>query len=159
MCIRDSFTAAQTTLIQATVFGMFHVAPGLFLLSKEHADRLGAYVRGGGHLVVGPFSAVEDNNGHLAPGRFPGVLADLLGVDGEEWVPLASPVVYVRQGAVLPLGTVTDRPEYDWATDMEFHAFAAGEGQQRTVAVPTPDGAFARFEVTVSGGQAVAVAL
>ena len=67
--------------------------------------------------------------------------------------------VYVRQGAVLPLGTVTDRPEYDWATDMEFHAYAAEEGQRRTVAVPTPDGGFARFEVTVSGGQTVAVAL
>lgn len=68
------------------------LAPSLFLLSKENADGLGAYVRGGGHLVVGPFSAVADSNGHLVPGRFPGVLADLLGVDGEEWVPLASPV-------------------------------------------------------------------
>lgn len=67
--------------------------------------------------------------------------------------------VYVRQGAVLPLGTVTDRPEYDWATDVEFHAYAAGEGQRKTVAVPTPDGGFARFEVTVAGGQTVAVAL
>ena len=68
------------------------LAPSLFLLTQEHADSLAAYVRGGGHLVVGPFSGVADSNGHLAPGRFPGNLADLLGVDGEEWVPLASPL-------------------------------------------------------------------
>ena len=67
--------------------------------------------------------------------------------------------VYVREGAVLPLGTVTDRPEYDWATDVEFHAFAAVEGQRRTVVVPRADGGFARFEVTVEGGRPVAVAL
>jgi len=64
--------------------------------------------------------------------------------------------VYVREGAVLALGTVTDRPEYDWATDMEFRAFAAPEGQRRMVVVPTPDGGFARFEVTVEDGRAVA---
>jgi beta-galactosidase len=72
-------------------FGLV-LAPSLFLLAQEQADAMGAYVRGGGHLVVGPFSAVADSNGHLALGRFPGVLADVLGVDGEEWIPLASPV-------------------------------------------------------------------
>ena len=67
--------------------------------------------------------------------------------------------MYVREGAVLPLGTVTDRPEYDWAADMEFKAFAPVEGQRKTVAVPKADGGFARFEVTVQGGRPVAVAV
>ena len=94
------------------------LAPGLFLLSKEHADGLGAYVRGGGHLVVSPFSAVADSNGHLAPGRFPGVLADLLGVDGEEWVPLASPVGLVFGEA--PAGQARI-----WAEDLALNSGTA----------------------------------
>ena len=66
--------------------------------------------------------------------------------------------VYVRQGAVLPLGTVTDRPEYEWSKEVEFKAFAAEEGHSRVVTVPTADGGFIPFEVTVSGGQPIAVA-
>ena len=68
------------------------LAPSLFMLGQSNAEALGTFVHSGGHLVVGPFSAVADGNGHLVPGRFPGVLADLLGVDGEEWLPLASPL-------------------------------------------------------------------
>ncbi|MGX9901168.1 beta-galactosidase [Arthrobacter sp. SA17] len=67
------------------------LAPSLFILGQQNAEELGTFVQSGGHLVVGPFSAVADQNGHLVPGRFPGVLAELLGADGEEWLPLASP--------------------------------------------------------------------
>ncbi|MEW9871635.1 beta-galactosidase [Arthrobacter sp. HS15c] len=94
------------------------LAPSLFLLSRENADGLGAYVRRGGHLVVGPFSAVADSNGHLAPGRFPGVLADLLGVDGEEWVPLASSVGVVFGEA--PTGQARI-----WAEDLALNSGTA----------------------------------
>jgi alpha-D-xyloside xylohydrolase len=81
---------------------------------------------------------------------------------GAQWhrkeFPVMEAALYVRQGAVLPLGTVSDRPEYDWANELEFKAFAAVDGQCRTVTVPTADGGFARFEVTVDGGRPVAVA-
>ncbi len=94
------------------------LAPSLFLLTQENADALDVYVRGGGHLVVGPFSAVADGNGHLAPGRFPRVLADLLGVDGEEWLPLASPVSLVFGEA--PAGQA-----HIWAEDLALNSDAA----------------------------------
>jgi beta-galactosidase len=42
--------------------------------------------------VVGPFSGLADGNGHLRQGRFPAVLAAMLGVTGEEWRPLAGSV-------------------------------------------------------------------
>ncbi|MGP9501500.1 alpha-xylosidase [Specibacter sp. AOP5-B1-6] len=71
---------------------------------------------------------------------------------------------YVRPGAVLPLGTVTDRPEYDWPREVEFTAFAPVEGQQSVVAIPTQGGGSAVFDVTVtnvhgnnSGSQVTAV--
>ena len=104
------------------------LAPNLFLLAKEHADALGVYVRGGGHLVVGPFSGVADSNGHLAPSRFPGALADLLGVDGEEWVPLGSP-------AGLMFGEAPAGQARIWAEDLALNSGTAevvahfGEGR------------------------------
>ena len=63
---------------------------------------------------------------------------------------------WVREGAVLPIGTVSDRPDYDWARDMQFRAFAAADGT-RHIAVPSPDGSTTDFEVTVSGGDVSAV--
>ncbi len=59
--------------------------------------------------MVGPFSAVADGNGHLAPGRFPSVLAELLGVGGEEWRPLAGPVG-LDFGAAPAAGTPGSAP-------------------------------------------------
>ncbi|WJH24185.1 alpha-xylosidase [Pseudarthrobacter defluvii] len=58
---------------------------------------------------------------------------------------------WVREGAVLPLGTVTDRPDYDWAGNVEFKAFAAPDGARR-ITVPSPDGSWTEFEVTVRDG-------
>jgi beta-galactosidase len=75
-------------------------------------------VQRGGHLVVGPFSAVADGNGHLVPGRFPGVLADLLGVDGEEWLPLASPLRVEFGGEVPAEQTDTSWHASIWAEDL-----------------------------------------
>jgi alpha-D-xyloside xylohydrolase len=63
---------------------------------------------------------------------------------------------WVREGAVLPIGTVSDRPDYDWARNMQFQAFAAADGTRR-IGVPSPDGSTTAFEVTVSGGDVSAV--
>ncbi|WP_426228429.1 beta-galactosidase [Pseudarthrobacter sp. DSP2-3-2b1] len=118
------------------------VAPSLFLLAPEHSNSLAAYVRGGGQLVVGPFSAVADSNGHLADGRFPGSLADLLGVDGEEWVPLASPVE-VRFGPIQAVQA------HIWAEDLALRGntgkvmahFGAGRLEGRPAVVRNCHGA------------------
>ena len=68
------------------------LVPSLFLLRDDHAARLAGWVERGGSAVVGPFSGVADGNGHLRQGRFPSVLAGMLGASGEEWRPLAGPV-------------------------------------------------------------------
>lgn len=65
---------------------------------------------------------------------------------------------WVREGAVLPIGTVSDRPDYDWAQDMRFQAFAAQDGTRR-VAVPSPGGSTTVFEVTVADGGVSAVVI
>ena len=55
------------------------VAPALNVLTPEAARNLEAYVRGGGHLVLGQRSAMKDEDNSLWPQRQPGPLASLLG--------------------------------------------------------------------------------
>ena len=55
------------------------VAPHLNVLTASQAKALAAYVRGGGHLVLGPRSGMKDDANALWPERQPGPLADLLG--------------------------------------------------------------------------------
>nr|WP_049828854.1 beta-galactosidase [Arthrobacter sp. RIT-PI-e] len=74
------------------------LAPSLFLLRSEHAAVLTAWGHAGGTAVVGPFSAVADEHAHLRQGRFPSVLAELLGATGEEWRPLPAAVGLVVRG-------------------------------------------------------------
>ena len=68
------------------------LVPSLFLLREEHAAQLESWVHAGGTAIVGPFTGVADAEGHLRQGRFPSVLADVLGVTGEEWRPVADAV-------------------------------------------------------------------
>lgn len=55
------------------------VAPNLNVVTQAQADRLAAYVRSGGHLLLGPRSGMKDDANALWPQRQPGPLGDLLG--------------------------------------------------------------------------------
>jgi beta-galactosidase len=68
------------------------VIPNLFLLGDEDAAAVTAYVRGGGVLVVGPFTGIVDERAHVRTGRFPAPLREVLGASGEEWRPVEGPV-------------------------------------------------------------------
>jgi beta-galactosidase len=68
------------------------VAPSLNVLTKAQADRLAAYVRAGGHLVLGPRSGMKDDANSLWPERQPGPLAPLLGAEVEQYYALDAPV-------------------------------------------------------------------
>lgn len=64
------------------------VVPNLYLLTERAAERLTAYVRGGGHLLVSFFSGVVDACDRVHPGGCPGPLRSLLGLRVEEFWPL-----------------------------------------------------------------------
>ncbi|MFC1419145.1 beta-galactosidase [Streptacidiphilus cavernicola] len=66
----------------------FVVAPVLHLVPQQLADRLGAFVEGGGHLVTTYFSGTVDRDNHIWPGGYPGALRELLGIRVEEFAPL-----------------------------------------------------------------------
>lgn len=68
------------------------VAPDLNVLSQAEADRLIAYVRAGGHLVLGPRSGMKDADNALWTQRQPGPLAATLGGRVEQYFALDAPV-------------------------------------------------------------------
>ena len=85
------------------------LAPASYLLTPAAAGNLRRYVESGGHLVVGPFSGVVDQDDAVYPDGFNGALRELLGVTVEELLPL-------RAGETLQLtGGVTGRV---WAENL-----------------------------------------
>lgn len=68
------------------------IAPALHIVSKADGERLAAYVRGGGHLVVGPRSGVKDETGSLWTTGQPGPMAALLGGHVDQTEVLDTPV-------------------------------------------------------------------
>jgi beta-galactosidase len=68
------------------------VAPGLNVISDDVAKNLAAYVRQGGHLVLGQRSGLKDEDNSLQTPRQPGQLVDLLGGRVEQFYALLDPV-------------------------------------------------------------------
>jgi beta-galactosidase len=64
------------------------VLPSLLVLDTQDAERLDAWVRGGGHLVVSFFSGLVDSALRVHLGGHPGALRGTLGVWAEELFPL-----------------------------------------------------------------------
>lgn len=71
--------------------------PHSYIVEPQTAVALGEATTRGAQIVVGPFSGVADDRGHILQGRSPVLLRDLLGASGEEWagVPDASYAVSV----------------------------------------------------------------
>ncbi|UJB14781.1 beta-galactosidase [Xanthomonas translucens] len=68
------------------------VAPSLNVLSEVQAQRLKAYVERGGHLVLGPRSAMKNADNGLQPQRQPGPLGELLGGRVQQFYALDKPI-------------------------------------------------------------------
>ncbi|MEU9122971.1 beta-galactosidase [Streptomyces sp. NPDC048506] len=78
------------------------VAPNLYLLTAADAERLAAYVRDGGQLLVSFFSGIVDEHDRVHPGGCPAPLRELLGLRVEEFWPLeAGRTVAVDGGTTL----------------------------------------------------------
>jgi beta-galactosidase len=77
------------------------VVPNLYLLGQDDADRLAAYVEGGGHLVVSFFSGIVDGCDRVELGGYPARLRRLLGLRVEEFWPL-------DEGVTVPVEDVRE---------------------------------------------------
>jgi beta-galactosidase len=71
------------------------VAPALIVLDEARVENLKAFVRRGGRLVLTLRSGMKDRHNALLPFRQPGALAELAGVEVEEYYALERPVPVV----------------------------------------------------------------
>jgi beta-galactosidase len=74
------------------------VAPALTVLDRETAGRLHAFVEAGGHLVLTIRTGVKDEDDAFLPSRPPGPLAELAGIEVEEYYALLDPVALEGDG-------------------------------------------------------------
>ena len=64
------------------------VLPSVYLLSEETTRRVRDYVVGGGRLVVTYYTGISDERDHVWLGGYPGSIRDVVGVRGEEFMPM-----------------------------------------------------------------------
>lgn len=111
----------------------------------------------GPDLLVAPVMSAEGETRFYLPD---GLWTDLLTGErlaGSRWVTRAYGFdglpLLVRQGAVIAFGAVDDRPEYDWAEDVELRWFEPVDGEVAQVRLPGPNGETAAvIELTLVDG-------
>jgi alpha-D-xyloside xylohydrolase len=117
----------------------------------DHLDR--QYLLGG-DLLVAPVFSPADVEFYLPAGTWTEFFSGEQ-VEGGRWRRethgFDSLPLYVREGAVLPLGGRDDRPDYDYREGLTLAVYP-GPDTTRTVTVTTPEGEVAEYTVTRSGG-------
>jgi alpha-D-xyloside xylohydrolase len=113
------------------------------------------YMLGDALLVAPIFSADGSAQYYLPGGRWTSLLDGTVR-DGYRWIAEShgydSLPLRVRPGTVLPLGSVDDRPDYDWADGVTLQCFELPDGYDGTTVVPGHDGAAATsFRVRRTG--------
>ncbi|MWB99841.1 alpha-xylosidase [Agromyces seonyuensis] len=116
--------------------------------AADYLDR--QYLLGPDVLVAPVFSAEGEVDFYLPAGEWTSLLTGEV-VAGGRWVRethgFLSLPIYVRPGAVLPVGGRDDRPDHDYLDGLTLRVFP-GEPGTRVLTVTTPDGRDAVFEVT-----------
>ncbi|MCV2395310.1 alpha-xylosidase [Actinotalea sp. M2MS4P-6] len=101
------------------------------------------YLLGDSLLVAPVFSADGDVDVYVPEGTWTSLL-DGSRVVGPRWVrqrhPADSLPLLVRPGAVVPIGAVDDRPEYDWPDGVLLHVAEPADGSRTVVRVPRGPG-------------------
>lgn len=92
----------------------------------------------GGDVLVAPMFSAHDAQFYLPEGNWIHLL-DGHELRGGRWVKeqydFMSMPLFVREGAVLAMGGCEDRPDYDYAEQVELHVFGLKEGARRVVSV------------------------
>lgn len=73
------------------------IAPALLMLNNTRAAQLKTFVENGGHLVLTIRSGMKDDYNALLPMRQPGMLAEIAGVEVEDYYALHDPVPVVGE--------------------------------------------------------------
>lgn len=107
------------------------------------------YMLGADLLVAPVFSASGEVEFYLPAGTWTNFFTGET-VEGGRWLRethgFDSLPLYVRPGAVLPLGAREDRPDYDYLDGLELVIYPGGSGSS-TLTIATPDGRSERFDI------------
>jgi alpha-D-xyloside xylohydrolase len=123
-----------------------------------HLER--QYLLGGDLLVVPVLSGSDDISYYVPDGTWTHFLTGEQ-VTGPRWrrerhgflsVPLLA-----RPGAVIPVGAVDDRPDYDYADGVTLRVYELADDARVTTPVPAPAGGDARAFVTSRQGRVIRV--
>ncbi len=113
--LREQSQAVDIVSVLAPLDGYkLVVAPGLNVLPQATADRLIAYVRGGGNLVLGPRSGMKNEDNGLNVQRQPGPLLDLLGARVDQFYAVDTDVPVTVDGSAGTANT--------WAETLSLRA-------------------------------------
>ncbi|MCC3373416.1 alpha-xylosidase [Cohnella sp. REN36] len=114
----------------------------------DYLDR--QYMLGDSLLVAPIFNETGESAYYLPKGTWTHFLTGER-VEGGTWrherYDYMSLPLFVREGALIPVGREDARPDYDYADDVTFHLFAPKEGASFAAAVPDERGD-ARFAVS-----------
>jgi alpha-D-xyloside xylohydrolase len=115
----------------------------------------------GDDLLVAPvFSASGQVSFYLPAGRWTHVQTGAI-LEGPRWVEEQCGFdvipVYVRPGAVLAVGAVDDRADYDFADNVTLQVFELADGARVTTRVPDTAGELAASFTTQRDGDVVTV--
>jgi alpha-D-xyloside xylohydrolase len=113
------------------------------------------YLLGDDLLVAPVLSADGVVQFYLPRGRWTNYFTGEV-VDGGSWRTEShgfdSLPLYVREGAVIPIGSRDDRPDYDYLDGLTLEVYPGPEEETRSVVVTQPDGDAATFVVSRSTG-------
>jgi len=101
------------------------------------------YMLGESLLVAPVFTPDGTVDYYLPAGRWTHFLTGAE-IEGGRWVReqhgFMSLPLMVRANSVIPVGSVEDRPDYEYADGVTFQVFALEDGATASARVPTPDG-------------------
>ncbi|GAB7127829.1 alpha-xylosidase [Silvimonas sp. JCM 19000] len=159
-------------LFDASVQAVEHGTPTLRAMMLEFPDDracdfLDRQYLLGGHLLVAPvFNAEGDVEFYLPPGTWTHLFSGEA-VQGGRWLRqqhgFMSLPLYVRPNTLLAIGTQDQRPDYDYAREVELHLYALDDGASATATLRDLGGKVvttvtvqrngAQYQVEVEGWQ------
>lgn len=111
----------------------------------------------GDKLLVAPVFSADEAAFYLPAGRWINILDEKV-YEGERWVHerydfMHMPLL-VREDTVLPMGAHEDRPDYDYADQLELHVYGLKDGERREIQIHDLSGRVkARYTISRKTGK------
>jgi alpha-D-xyloside xylohydrolase len=115
------------------------------------------YMLGDSLLVAPVFSRDGIVNYYVPAGKWTNLLSGNI-IEGPRWVrethDFMSLPLMARPNSVIPVGSITDKPDYDYNEGVTLQVYQLEDGKQASIEIPTLDGKIeTRFDVKREGSR------